>query len=361
MLKINDLHKIQFKEDAIAVDSLKCRIPFEEIEVIEPSLQGEWIYTNMETGDLDESSIQKRGTFRKEHGFGVRYKLEEQVGNDRKVKKYLTIGLPAKLAYEKYFEGICPNTIEEIHHRTQKHKVARFSLDSLLQSECTDIDYKFDYPYEGTKKDFKEEIRRIQKMTKPSRKQGAGYRSFLEKNNIGIQFSNRKSTSVRTQPFLKIYHKGLDLLSKSKEFSKAHLSELDYENVIRIESTLKNKKHCRYLFGHDVTNLKHIISYPKEDKEYFFKKTIACHLDKLKRPSNKEKVGCLTPIEQVLFQSVKLNLESNRTWDDIKYNLVSILDDRQSKYRKKKQLDKIYSLIIAEEQGEFVPFLNGFF
>lgn len=63
MLKINDLHKIQFKEDAIAVDSLKCRIPFEEIEVIEPSLQGEWIYTNMETGDLDYSEtryIQKR-------------------------------------------------------------------------------------------------------------------------------------------------------------------------------------------------------------------------------------------------------------------------------------------------------------
>ena len=82
----------------------------------------------------------------------------------------------------------------------------------------------------------------------------------------GIQWGGtRGTTNFKNFPFTKIYHKQKELsLTKHKkgslEFAEDHLQDIDYRNIIRIETTVKNKEHLKVLkLGLNKCNLKELL------------------------------------------------------------------------------------------------------
>jgi hypothetical protein len=55
-------------------------------------------------------------------------------------------------------------------------------------------------------------------ISKPSKQKDKGYKQYNKKDNKGIEWSVRQSTSFKSHPFLKVYHKETELRNNSKEF-----------------------------------------------------------------------------------------------------------------------------------------------
>jgi len=69
--KINNLGQI-------SIDSLKIRIPLNQIKIIDPSLNSRWLLVNEKTGDVDENYFKENSFKVSSEGISIRYAIEKQ-------------------------------------------------------------------------------------------------------------------------------------------------------------------------------------------------------------------------------------------------------------------------------------------
>jgi hypothetical protein len=171
---------------------------------------------------------------------------------------------------------------------------------------------------------------------------------FRKNDNVGIAF-NRREKATPTTPFIKIYHKGLELQSKTKEFYDAYLSGIDARNVGRLEYTLKNSKHQKHL-GIEIKTLRQLLAMDKSLIESIVTSGIReNYLEKGLRNIDYTK---LSPMERI----IKYYMEDLITLGRDRKDLYRVLDvfDNSDKERKDKSLmrRKISSLIEESAQKE---------
>jgi hypothetical protein len=349
------------RQNHISVDSTKIRIPLEYVDIISDDLVSDFSYINLDTGEVDEESFKKNCKSVLENGISTRYAIETQQTKERASKKFLVVLLTSKILGSKYFEGIDVNTLKLAYDNLMSHNVVRFTFDVFKAAECTDTDFKKDSVVKPTL--YSNALNHLRKISKPSKLNGKGYRYFSSKDNKGISYSDRKTTSFKTNPFLKIYHKQKELENRSFTFSDKYLNDIDFVNLVRIETTVKSKAHFR-TFGIETTRLFDLVNLPQEKKQQIMQKALSCHLEPRTAPIKDDTK--LTPTEIAFFSLFSQLMKHGVTFERQKNNILNLIENKSERSRLRKKLHTIYDKalvdtdddIFSKENDVFWTFLN---
>ena len=334
-----------------SVDSLKLRIPLQNVKVLQ-ALSKNVIEVDADTGEIDGIVFKKVAKTIDDSGIKVRYAHEKQVTDKQILDEFVTIGLPAKTLKGKYFQGFTLDNISKAYDYIISQKVVSFSFDDFLSADCTDVDFKKDTKM--TRDDLMQIIQECKRLTKPSADSSRGYDSFERKNNTGIQWSDRRNTNFKSNPYIKIYHKEIELLNKSNLFATEFLSDLDYTDKVRVEVTIKNRQHFKK-YGIDDTSFRSVLSITSDLKDSFISSALKVHLEPRVR-SYRPRKG-LTPNDAILVNMIHQCMERGQSWRLIRMSCLDTIENqeqydydakefakvRQAKYRVEKKLDELYA------------------
>lgn len=332
----------------ISVDSLKVRIPLSDVTILDKSLFGEKHLVDAYSGEVEKEFKQNRYKVQS-NGITTSFGIESQITASQKVKEYFVILLNSKILQDRYFEGLCMDTIETAYLRIQSLGVAKFSYDAFLDAEGTDVDIKQD----EVNSSFDDTLKILHLHAKPSKVLGMGCNVFSKPTNKGIEFCKRETASPSV-PFLKFYHKGLELINGSKLFYSKYLVDLDIDvsNLVRVETTVKNKKHFRR-FGVNDTSLRSIMSLKQDKLKEILKHSIETHLEK-RMPNTEINDNGLKPADRVYFNTISILIQRGMNYNLIRESLVQGIDNASSKTLTRKKLDSIYNSYIKGSKGDSI-------
>jgi hypothetical protein len=283
------------KEGIASVDSLQLRIELSKLISFDDMLTNTILHVNEETSVIENKVKRKHHHYKFDN-----FSFYASIARNVRVSKTsqadcLILLVNAKQIESDYFDGITKDNISIIFDKLIEHEIIDCSLDTFItHSYPTDIDIKKDYrlPFD----EFKEVIVVTETMTKISNKSKVGCNVF----STGIEWSNRRTTQYKTNPFFKIYHKETELLTKSTiDFTNRYLKGIDFKDLFRIETTIKDRDHLRQLnLGLKDFNLKEILSLTQEQLNSVISKSINAHLSPRTKSLTFKNKSKLTPTKQ---------------------------------------------------------------
>jgi len=351
MTKVN---KNSFKENVgkVSIDSFRINIPIELVKIINSNLTDKLTtYTiNSNTHEiLTEKELKENSIIGKVGGdLKFKFNIDNSFGNTKVV-----VLINSKHICSDYFSGITQDNIREVYNKIIACKVIETPFNTFVNSPIVDVDFKKDtvIGYD----DYHKSLSVIKECGKLSKYKDDGCLPFAN----GIQFSHRKTTKFLSKPFFKIYHKEIELNQISFDFSNKYLKGIDYVNGVRIECTVKNKKHFQSLDVKD-NSLKTVLSLSNEVKDNFISEIVKKHLSKREMTKPKKNLG-LNPSQQILFDYVNLLLNNGNSIDGA---ITYILNPFSgvTKHRKKKELEYVYESFIMGTIAEKRSIkMNSFF
>lgn len=330
----------------ISLDSLKVKIPINEVTIIDPNLGEFHTEINVNTWDYDESKrFKKDSILYPYNGISVRVIIQKHWCFIRgKHIEYLIILVNAKILQERYFEGITKENIKLVYDRLINVQFAKFTYDSFMQSICTDIDFKKDLYCNS----FISVIDQLEKKSKKYSSLNKGVKSFRKPKNQGIHFGNRE-TATAAYPFLKFYQKHIELINKCTVFYSEYIEplKLDIENLVRVEFTIKNKEHfVKYKIQN--TSLESILNIEQSTLESIMNDILRIHLDqRVKVIIPKLKLNIMdTFLLNAISEHIKNGLSFEQMCDN--WIITKTSKPHQEIKRIKERLAKIYK---AEIEG----------
>jgi hypothetical protein len=343
------------------VDSLKIRIPLTSLIKYDESLEYHYLKVCEETGEIEKEFKDESKSYDIE-GVPLKVGIAKRVRTGKTFEDYLYILINSKQVGQWYFKGLDLDTVCIIWQRLIDLNIIEIEwMDFLYYSIPTDIDIKIDY--ELPMDEYKEMLNGCFKMTKPSNNRDVGCTTFKKKGNVGISWSVRETSKYITSPYLKIYHKGLEMQYKSYEFYERHLSNYDLKDCFRIETTIKNRKHLRELnkslkLGLKEYNLIELLRLMQEKNKHLAKsivqKAVNSHLLPRKKSfemfKDKKK---MTPADSIMFSSLLGFIEDcGWTYLQVEKLLLSRIENESSKSLNKKKLFGFYQDIIKDNNYE---------
>lgn len=329
--------------DLITVDSLKLRLSVDKVQVLNESLTSHWIIVNALTGEINQDEQFRDKAYRlNSQGISTRYAIEKQQTKDKTVKEFVVIAVNSKMLGSLYFEGLTPENLIQVYNYLMSQKVVSFSYKDFINAECTDVDYKKDFICP----DIDLLIKKLSSLTIQSSKRGEGYKIYDKVNNKGIEWADRRTTSISKAPFIKIYSKHLDLTSQSKDFRQAFLQDKEIKNLTRVEFTIKNKKHFR-LYKVEDTTLKSVVSISQPILNTMLKTTIAKHTQKAIKPIKAKTEGKRSATEQKLINLVQMAVESKIGISELRRYYTMNLN-KKTAVRTEVQIDEIWKTYFSK-------------
>jgi hypothetical protein len=346
----------------ISVDSLKIRIPIEYTNIVNPSLEGNWYLVNESTGEVDPKEYKSNSLAIKQDGISTRFAIERQQTKEQRQRTFITLLVNSKELKENYFQGITKDTIKQVYNSLMSHQVVNISFDDFIKhSECTDVDIKKDarIPIDI----YIKSVNQCRTISKPSKNKGNGYRHFNAKDNKGIEWSDRRTTSYKSNPFLKIYHKETELKNNSLLFASKHLQGIDYDSIVRIETTIKNAAHFRHL-GIQSNKLRDILDLTQTKLQSVMNNAIKSHLEPRVRQIKDD--NKLKPFELIIYGSILVSMQAGVSYESYLKNVLSVIENKTERNRKRKVINMIYDRFIkgtnedktSQDKDVFWNFLN---
>lgn len=330
--------KVNKIDSEFLLDSFKIRIPLSECKILNEGITGNLIIVNDKTGVILDKIFKKNAFPINDKGIHIYFAIEEQTTANQTRQSFITILITSKLLKEKYFEGITRQNIKQVYRSLMSYEVVSFTYKSFLNGELTDVDFKKDIQ----SNDIDKIIRGTYSLTKDLNKEVC--KKYDRRNNKGIQWSERTTTEVNRKPFIKIYHKGLDLKrSNDIEFYENYLidSQEIIDNRIRIEFTIKNKKHFRSYQVND-TKLRSILKLSKEGKLKMFTDCISKHLDIYEIKPIKIREN-LSPNIIIILKLMDIAIKTEKYVPERLLDLlVEDIRDKSIKSKKKKELKILF-------------------
>ena len=314
-----------------SLDSFRISIPINLVKIIDSNLTDKIVtYTiNSNTNEvLTERELKENSISKLIGGVPFRFNIDNSF-NEKKV----VILINAKQLFSKYFNGVTIDNIKLIYNKIIECKVINLDFDVLLSSAIVDADFKRDNIIEL--EEYQRGLTVIRSCAKLSKYKDDGCHTYAN----GIEFSVRKTSKAVSNPYFKIYHKEIELNDNSNDFAFRHLKGFNYNNLVRFEYTVKNKKHFNSL-GVQNNTLEHILSLSNEQKHNMGKSIVKKHLgnrEMIKPKGN----NLLNPSQQILFDYINLLLEKGL---NIQMAINYILNSFSgvTKHRKKKEIMFVY-------------------
>ena len=343
------------------IDSLKIRIPLKSLISYDKSLEYHYVKVCEETGEITKSFKHESKSY-DINGVPLTAGIAKQVRCGHGYEDYLYILINAKQCCAKsvlkayYFIGVNEVTVYTVYRFLIESNIIEIEWSDFLHySLPTDIDIAMDYRLPMD--EYREMLNGCAKMTKPSSNRDKGYTPFNAKTNKGIAWSTRETSKYLTNPYLKIYHKGLELEYHSRDFYDAHLSSeyslSDIKNTFRIETSIKNKKHLTSLnksIGLDMKhyNLKELFNAVSQNNQEVSKlivqKAVNAHLLPRKKSLTMFKnKNNMTPADCIMFSSLLGFIEDcGWTYLQVEKLLLSRIENESSKSLNRKKLKGFY-------------------
>jgi len=328
----------------ISIDSYKTRIFLDQVKTINKDID---IPVFKVKGDEIIKEFKEKSYTVELKGCSVRFaKVQQQ--HKGSVYNYLTILVNSKIHQsKKYLQGIHNSNIKDIYNNIIACNIVYFSFKELLNSECTDVDFKLDSEILDSNMFFEY----LKRNAKPSTQAKRGFTCENKDNHKAMYFSDRKYATP-SNPFLKFYQKSLELKYNSTEFAD-HFNIVPPANLFRLEFTIKNKKHFKK-FGIENTKLENLLSLSQEKLNEIKESILSSHLDSVITSKTMEsKSEKLKAMDKLLFASIQLHISQNLTRTQIFDSLLSLSDTKQEKHRLKLKLDSIWdNHIMDTEEGK---------
>lgn len=273
----------------ITVDSFKLRIPIEEVEILNPDFFNKDNYrvVNVANGEVVGEDEWKGSVppIKVYNYVTIRIAIEWQINSHQKNQQFITLMLNSKLLLEDYMQGIHGGSLKKLYSNLMaasevKHLV-HIPYQSFINGEVTDCDYKKDVPQKLH--DFKAAIHKLQGIVG---RDNPLVNAYLKSDNMGIQFSHRKTRKFVKQPFIKLYSKPIELRSKHPDFLREVLDGNIDEDIVRVEFTIKNKKHWK-MYGVVSPTLERIVDLPQETLQKMMQQAIQVYTGEVKKQPKK--------------------------------------------------------------------------
>lgn len=341
------VYNIPLSHEDRVIDSFKLRIPFDLVSVENDILNDEYVVYSRRTGEEIEDENFKRSAYHHKYdGITTHYKIENQVTRYNSVQKYLVILITSKILGPDYFKGIQKTTVYDVYTNLMNENIVGFTFKTFMMGECTDMDIKFDFI---PKVDATTLVKGLYKQAVAKVDAHKGCSVYKKKTNLGIQFSLRKTQAFLTSPYLKFYEKIRELNSKSLDFFNAYLFGFNLPpEVVRCETTIKNKKHFKSL-GEDSTVFSDIIVNLDRISEKAFRKAFKAHIMDYTDNYNVEaieKSKTLNINDRILYGYIETKVNTGMSFDNaIKFVIIKHAANKQERYKLKKRLNGIFEKV----------------
>jgi len=304
-----------------SIDSLKYRIPIKYLDGYDAELTDHFITINESTGEI-KGDFKTQSKEYKFEGFSIYASIQKQVRISlTDFEDCLIIGISSKVLKSKYFYGITSKTIGLIYTTIIDAGLMSCSFDTFLLGTPTDVDFKKDYSLEL--EPYKDILSGCAKMTKPSSNRDKGCTVFRTKENLGISWSVRTTNKAKTNPYLKIYHKGIEFNTKSNQFRELYFKGVDLSDVIRIETTVKNKDHFKSLgLGLKTFTLGELLDLDIDSMNKIISTAVNCHLLPRSKMMQFKTDKTMSPKDRVYLNSMLGFFELEMSFDRV-FNLMS--------------------------------------
>lgn len=338
------------------IDSFSLKIPLDSVQVLDERLTSETaIY--YESLDAIDSDLQPpKPIVISWNGITVRFSLAEIPMPDKKTgekvpTKFVNLTVSAKLLKERYFEGVNSFNISVLYQTFLDFKVFHCSLETFLSGMVSDIDIAINR-YCPSPAVF---TQILNSLVSQSGVKAKHLRQFGEETNIGLNFNNRR-TAVPSLPFIKFYHKELELLHKSTDFKEAFLQGYDeaIKDLTRVEATIRNYRHKTRLDKRQVIpmfrSLEDLLNLSQRQLYSFIVFSLGAYIEKpvrLKSPK-------LGPTEHIIYELIQNCILKGYDYE----SLLCVVDtfegskkssEKVAKARMRKQITELYDLLVFKD------------
>ena len=217
----------------IKLDSFKIKLPIEQINNIDLSNHKHKHLPISETFAGKEKIIQDKIVVSNlDHGFN-------RVTIDNLQNEIIIEG-SAKILKSNYYDGICLDTFEQLHHELTRHKLIDVSQDNLMKSQM----FTHDCTVNLDVKDIKQSVR----ATVEHGSMSSNYivKSFSKGSNFGFVATR----DVKYKERMTGYSKLMEVINTHSKFAKDCPEAIKRFNLntLRLESNFASFKHVREHF-----------------------------------------------------------------------------------------------------------------
>jgi len=328
-----------------SIDSLKIRFELTDLESYDTSIETTKRWYDVDTQELEPEEFKKNSKSYKlgYKGFQFYASISNIIVRQNIPVPCLTILVNSKQLKSRYFEGITEDNYNLIYNEAIKLGILKCSYKTFCNASPTDIDIKVDYKLPMD--EYKELINALEIMTKQSSKSSKGCNVFKKPNNYGIEWSKRETKSYKTNPFLKVYHKQIELEYHSIEFNNEYLNHLNIKDVFRIEATIKNKEHLKKLnLPLNNYTIIELLKLPKEELNKVITVAVNTHLLPRSKSTTFKGRGNLTPTNELLLDFIMLATNDlNWSFTRVENHVLRNDEDKNRRHRKKKLITQLYT------------------
>ena len=340
------------------IDSTTIRIPLSECEVLSDQLTSLTATIIQATGEIINENSPPVPIIIRIDGVKFKFTVEHipiynKVSQERVQTPFISFLLTTKILRSRYFEGINYYNLEYFYNEFMSYNLIKCSFESFKKAQPSDTDICINR-YTNSTKSFIDIIYEL--YTAAGKKQQYIRPPIVGDEGIGLLFMQRK-TARPTLPFIKLYHKEIELKTKSLEFYTKYLSPFyDYriKNLTRIEATIKNAKHkyrvIKYGILPDYKTLEDLVQISKIDLKRFITFSIESYLVKRIR----RKAPNLAPKDHLIYELMQNCVMNGDDFQTIllvlnSFKGTSKQNTANSRYKMKKLLTELFDLLIHKD------------
>lgn len=341
------------------IDSLSLKIELSKVKVIDKRLTSQTCvyYASLDAVDCELNPPKPIAITK--NGITVRFSIAEipkrdpLTGETTQVR-YVVLTVSTKLLKSKYFEGISKYNIGLLHQEFMRFKIFECSLETFLSGMVSDIDICTNR-YTPSPSIFSDIIDRL---VLQANKHNKYIRKFGDNINLGVSF-NKRNDAKPSLPFIKLYHKELELRNHSKEFFETFLKKdfnTSLNGLTRTEVTIRNYKHKQRLkkFGviDDFRTLGELLEIPRAQLYNVITFSIGAYVNVKKLRTKAPK---LPPMEHLIYELMANNVQEGRDFQQI----IAIADTfigsskgatEVAKTRMRQKITELYDLMTFKDE-----------
>jgi hypothetical protein len=323
------------------LDSFRLIIPTSQVSKIDPRITQDFHRFYPELDMVDDEIESAKPLTNKIKGITSRYYIKSVMQKEGNTLECLVIQLNSKMLGSLYFEGITMSTISKVYDYIIAENLIYVDYRAFMQSMITDVDICIDFNLSPSVS--LDVCKHLYEMTFYTRYVNL-FKPTQKYMRAGIEYNSRPKATPG-KPFVKMYHKTLELQDKSIEFKEAFLGSIDINDIFRLETTVKNSKdkekhkikHCK--------SLKSFLELSDSKLTAICKSAIPNYLEMKNKPKNPKG---LSPTDEYLYNIIQFAIQKGCGTNEI-LNFAETISDKSSKSRTKTRIKNLLKLSDKKE------------
>ena len=284
--------------DKPKLDSFRVYIPIENISIIDKRLNTSYVKYYHEIELVDEVINDEKSLIVGHADATTKYQIMQRLFNNEN-REVLCILVKSKILEDNYLSGITKDNIKELYNIIINQKVVYFTIEEFMASKITDIDICIDYS--ADQYNVSQIIKQISKMVVYP-----NYKHHFETKTGESLVLNKREKATPSKPHFKVYDKFAEMNNNSAEFRDNHIGDAEfnrlkqrYGGLIRLEYTIKNKKHLNRL-GLKFNDLRDVLNMSDKMMTEIVESGLHNYINKNKMNKDKEQSTTDTIISNLI-------------------------------------------------------------